>query len=153
MLSVLVNIVSRDGPISTEWFLDPHFWGILHYGRYPRCGSVCNQVQLVVAFFVSPYPELIAVGLKELRLDWNAWNPSMCSLPFRSFQRSSGSGISFWDQAPSGSTLAFSQLVLPPGKKIFGDLSNSSGSLPIPTNQPRDVPFEPSSGFILETIA
>lgn len=76
VLNVLADMGSREGPISTEWSIDPQsFWDICDLvGFIPEVDLFATRFNSQLPTFVSPFPDHFAVGQDALSLDWNRWS-------------------------------------------------------------------------------
>ena len=76
VLNVLADMGSREGPISTEWSLDPRsFWDICDLvGYIPEVDLFATRFNSQLPIFISPFPDQLAAGQDALNLDWNRWS-------------------------------------------------------------------------------
>ena len=73
-LNVIADAGSRDGPISTEWTLDHHsFTEICSWWGVPQVDLFATRFNAQIMTFVSPCPDLAAVGVDAMSIDWNLW--------------------------------------------------------------------------------
>ena len=73
-LNVIADAGSRNGPISTEWTLDPHsFAEICSWWGVPQVDLFATRFNTQMMTFVSPCPDPAAVGVDAMSIDWNLW--------------------------------------------------------------------------------
>ena len=88
ILNVLADKGSRQGPISTEWSLDPDsFHEICAWAGTPQVDLFATRFNAQLYNFVSPCPDPSALYMDAFSRDWDEWDSIFLFPPFLLLQK------------------------------------------------------------------